>query len=104
MLVWAGIGAQAQYDATFAHYFDLEPGFNPAAVGKQSKLNVTGAYALDFAGFENNPRVMTLAADMPFNFANVFHGAGVQLLNDKCSDIKKSVRSMLISRNCWVEH
>ena len=26
---------------------------------------------------------MTLAADMPFNFANVFHGAGVQLLNDK---------------------
>ena len=83
MLVWAGIGAQAQYDATFAHYFDLEPGFNPAAVGKQSKLNVTGAYALDFAGFENNPRVMTLAADMPFNFANVFHGAGVQLMNDK---------------------
>ena len=38
-----------RYDPSFSHYFDLEPSFNPAAVGKQSKLNVTAAYALDMA-------------------------------------------------------
>ena len=42
---------RAQYDPSYSHYFDMEPSFNPAAVGKQSKLNVTAAYALDMAGF-----------------------------------------------------
>ena len=31
---------RAQYDPSFSHYFDMEPSFNPAAVGKQSKLKV----------------------------------------------------------------
>ena len=75
--------ARAQYDAAFSHYFHLEPAFNPAAVGKQSKLNVTGTYALNLAGFEHNPRVMLLAADLPFRFAGAFHGAGVQVMNDQ---------------------
>ncbi len=46
---------RAQYDPSFSHYFDMEPSFNPAAVGKQSKLNVTAAYALDMAGFNITP-------------------------------------------------
>ena len=52
--LWLVLGfceASAQYDATFSHYFYLEPTFNPAAVGKQSKLNVAGAYAMNMAGF-----------------------------------------------------
>ena len=57
-VVLASVGARAQYDASFSHYWDLEPYFNPAAVGKQSKLNVAGAYAIDMAGFERNPRTM----------------------------------------------
>ena len=75
-------GARAQYDASFSHYWDLEPYFNPAAVGKQPKLNVVGAYAISMAGFENNPRTMYVGADMPFYFIGAYHGAGVSLLND----------------------
>lgn len=74
---------RAQYDASFSHYFDMEPSFNPAAVGKQSKLNVAAAYALDMAGFEHNPRTLYLGADLPFNILNSRHGAGVQLINDQ---------------------
>lgn len=73
----------AQYDVSFAHYFDMEPSFNAASVGKQSKINIVGAYALDFAGYENNPRSMYIAADAPFYLAKAYHGAGVQLLNDE---------------------
>lgn len=75
--------ARAQYDASFSHYWDLEPYFNPAAVGKQPKLNVVGAYAISMAGFENNPRTMYVGADMPFYFIGAYHGAGVSLLNDQ---------------------
>lgn len=89
--LWLVLGfseASAQYDATFSHYFDLEPTFNPAAVGKQPKLNITGAYAMSMAGFENNPRTMVLAADMPFVFAGMNHGAGMQLMNDQIGVFK----------------
>lgn len=75
--------ARGQYDVSFSHYFDMEPSFNPAAVGKQSKLNITAAYAMDMAGFENNPRTMYAAADMPFYVLRSYHGAGVQLFNDQ---------------------
>ena len=72
----------AQQDVSFAHYWALEPSFNPAAVGKYTLLNVTGAYAMSMAGFENNPKTMFVAADMPFYFMNGYHGAGLQLMSD----------------------
>jgi len=74
--------ACAQYDASFAHYWAMEPSFNPATVGKEAKLNVAGAYALQMAGFEHNPRTMYASADMPFYALGSYHGVGVQLLND----------------------
>lgn len=72
----------AQYDPSYAHYFDMETSFNPASAGKDAKLNVTAAYALDLAGFEHNPRTMYAAADMPFRAARMLHGVGVQFQND----------------------
>ncbi len=83
LLVVAVTGAMAQYDVAFSHYFDMEPSFNPAAVGKQTKLNITAAYALDMVGFEHNPQTMYAAADMPFYFLNAYHGVGLQFMNDK---------------------
>ena len=73
---------RAQYDVSFAHYWAMEPSFNPAAVGKEAKLNVTGAYALQMAGFEHNPKTMYAAADMQLYGLGTYHGIGVQLLND----------------------
>lgn len=83
VLLFVVVTARGQYDPSFSHYWDMEPSFNPAAVGKQSKVNVAAAYAMAMAGFENNPKTMYLAADMPFYFLNGYHGTGVQLLNDQ---------------------
>ena len=77
------VGMRGQYDASFAHYWAMETSFNPAAVGKQSKINVTGAYNIGMAGFENNPQTMYAAADMPFYFLKSYHGAGVLFMNDQ---------------------
>lgn len=75
--------SNAQYDVSFSHYFDMETSFNPGAVGKQSKLNINAAYALDFSGYGHNPRTMYLGGDMPFCFNKAYHGVGFQLINDK---------------------
>ena len=80
--VLATVNVCGQYDASFAHYWAMEPSFNPATVGKESKLNVVGAYAIQLAGFEHNPNTMYAAADMPFYALGSYHGVGVQLMND----------------------
>ena len=83
-LLWVSVlGVRAQYDVSFSHYFDMEPSFNPAAVGKESVLNVNIDYAMDLAGFEHNPQTMYAAADVPFYFLKSYHGAGIQFANDK---------------------
>ncbi|MBQ6378471.1 MAG: type IX secretion system membrane protein PorP/SprF [Prevotella sp.] len=82
VLVLVTLVARAQYDVSFSHYWAMEPSFNPAAVGKESKLNIAAAYALQMAGFEHNPNTMYAAADMPFYALKSYHGAGVQFIND----------------------
>jgi type IX secretion system PorP/SprF family membrane protein len=76
------LAANAQYDVSFGHYWAMEPSFNPAAVGKDAKLNFTGAYAIQLAGFEHNPNTMYAAADMPFYALRSYHGVGIQFIND----------------------
>lgn len=73
----------AQQEASFAHYWAMEPSFNPASVGKEPMINAVGAYNMSLAGYEHNPRTMYVAADMPFRFLGALHGVGVQLLNDE---------------------
>ncbi|MBO4316357.1 MAG: PorP/SprF family type IX secretion system membrane protein [Prevotella sp.] len=73
----------AQYDVSFSHYFDLEPSFNPASVGKEAVINATAAYAMDLAGFTHNPQTMYFAGDMPFYALKTYHGVGIQLMSDK---------------------
>lgn len=77
------VGARAQYDVLFSHYYDMETSFNPAAAGKETKLNITAVYAMDMAGFEHNPQTAYVAADMPFLIGRSKHGVGVQFMNDK---------------------
>lgn len=77
------LAVHAQYDPYFSHYFDMQPSFNPAAAGKDTKLNITGTYAMSMAGFENAPQTAFISGDMPFVALKNVHGAGLQLMNDK---------------------
>ena len=78
----AAVTVRAQYDVAFGHYWAMDPSYNPAAVGKEDKLNVAIAYALQMAGFEHNPNTMYAAADMPVYFLKSYHGVGLQFMND----------------------
>ncbi len=83
-LLWLhAVCMMSQQEASFAHYWTMEPSFNPGAAGKESKINIVGAYNMSFAGYEHNPRTMYIAADMPLQFLGAIHGLGVQLMNDE---------------------
>jgi type IX secretion system PorP/SprF family membrane protein len=77
------LSAKAQYDPTFSHYWAMEPSFNPGAIGKEQKINVAIAYAMNLVGFENNPKTMYAGGDMPIYFLKNYHGVGIQLVNDQ---------------------
>ena len=83
LLAVAPWAAHAQYDVPFSHYWAMEPYFNPGSVGKESKLNIAAAYAMNFVGFENSPKTMYLSGDLPFVMLNSTHGVGLQLVNDQ---------------------
>lgn len=82
-LTLVAMDARGQYDPYFSHYFDMQPSVNPAAAGKEPKLNITGAYAMSMAGFENAPQTALISGDMPFVALKNIHGAGLQLMSDK---------------------
>ena len=82
MVLLTAVTMRAQQDVSFGHYWAMEPSFNPGSVGKEDKLNVAVAYAMQFAGFEHNPKTMYAAGDMPFYGLGTYHGVGLQLLND----------------------
>ena len=76
------LAVRAQYDPSFSHYWAMETSFNPAAAGKETKMNVAGAYNMTLTGFEHSPRTMYIGADLPFYFLGSYHGAGIQIMND----------------------
>lgn len=83
ILTLTPIKVSAQYDVYFAHYFDMQTSFNPAAAGKEAKMNISAAYAMDFAGYKHNPQTAFISADMPFQALGTQHGTGILLMNDK---------------------
>lgn len=82
LLFVACLQARAQYDPSFSHYWAMQTAYNPAAVGKQDKINITAAYNMSMVGFKHNPNTMYASADMPFYMLGGYHGVGARFMND----------------------
>lgn len=83
LLLWLPMVVVAQNDVQFSDYTRLRSYYNPAVSGSDGKLNVAGAYSMQFVGFDHAPATMYLGADLPVFFIGPRHGAGVSLLSDK---------------------
>ena len=83
LLLMACLEATAQYDPSFSHYWAMETSYNPAAIGKQDKINITGAYNMTLTGFRHNPKTMYFSGDLPFYFIGGYHGVGGQCMSDQ---------------------
>lgn len=82
LLVVTCLEVHAQYDPSFSHYWAMQTAYNPAAVGKQEKINVNVAYNMSLVGFKHNPTTMYASGDMPFQLMGTSHGVGLRFIND----------------------
>ena len=74
---------RAQQDPAFLHYWQLEPQFNPAAVGRLPQLSINAAYQSHAAGFEDGGSTMYAGADMAFQIGKTNHGVGASFQRDE---------------------
>ena len=80
LCVWP---AAAQYDPAFAHYWELEPQYNPAAVGRSPQLSLNMAYQAHATGFEDAGSTMYAGADIALQLGRTRHGLGAVFQNDE---------------------
>lgn len=84
--LWAWCGGaylHAQQDPAFAHYWEMEPQFNPAAAGRSPQLSINAAYQTHATGFEDAGGTMYAGADMAFVIGRTRHGVGAVFQNDE---------------------
>ena len=81
-LLFVSINLYAQYDAHFSHYWAVENLYNPAAMNKNSKLNITGSYAMQMLGYTNAPGSMYFGANTVLPFDRARHSGAVILMNE----------------------
>ena len=78
-----GFQSWAQQDPAFVHYWQMEPQFNPAAVGRIPQLSITAALQSHASGYENAGSTLYAGADMAFQIGRTRHGVGVLFQNDE---------------------
>lgn len=83
LVLTATLTAEAQQDPAFVHYWQIEPQFNPAAVGREACISINAAYQSHASGFEDAGGTMYAGADMAFRVGRTRHGVGVVFQNDE---------------------
>lgn len=76
------IRLQAQTDAHFTHFVEVENFYNPAAMNRNGRTNVTGSLSMQMAGYTNAPVTMFIGANMPVPLGKYKNSLGVGLLNE----------------------
>ncbi len=73
---------QAQSDAHFTHFREVENFYNPAAMNRDNRLNVTGSIAMQMVGYTNAPVSMYIGANTAIPFGRLRNSVGVGLFNE----------------------
>lgn len=83
LLLGTALDAAAQQDPGFAHYWELEPQYNPATVGRSDQMTINASYQTHAVGYKDAGGTMYAGADMAFQLGKTRHGVGVVFQNDQ---------------------
>ncbi len=81
--LWPTAPVRAQQEPEYAHYFELEPQYNPAAVGKTEQMLINAAYQSHATGYDDAGGTMLLSANTAFRIGGTRHGVGALFQNDE---------------------
>lgn len=76
------VGIQAQSDAHFAHFSEVENFYNPAAMNRNTRMNVTGSLSMQMVGYTNAPVSMYIGAHTVVPFGKLRNSVGAGLFNE----------------------
>lgn len=76
------VRVQAQSDAHFTHFREVENFYNPAAMNRNTRMNVVGSLAMQMAGYTNAPVSMYIGANTAVPFGKMRNSLGVGLYNE----------------------
>ncbi len=75
-------GIKAQSDAHFTHFREVENFYNPAAMNRDSRMNVTGSLSMQMAGYTNAPVSMYIGANTQLPFGKRRNALGAAMYNE----------------------
>lgn len=74
----------SQFEAQQSQYMFHMPTFNPATVGENQMINVSGQHRIQWIGMPGAPQTTYFTINAPFKMGEkVTHGLGIKFLNDK---------------------
>ena len=73
---------QAQFDAHFTHFSEVENFYNPAAMNRNTRMNVVGSLAMQMAGYTHAPVSMYIGAHTAVPFGKMRNSVGAGLFNE----------------------
>ena len=82
---------QAQWDASFSHYWAVKGAYNPAFAGETAAIRTTALYQYQWAGIDNAPQRVVLTADMPVAFLQRRHGAGIVAYSEQLGSLRNTL-------------
>ncbi len=78
------MSAYSQFDAQLSQYMFNQASFNPAAIGENGMVNVTGQHRIQWVGMPGAPQTTYFTINAPFKQGEKLnHGLGIKFLNDK---------------------
>lgn len=73
----------AQFDGQVSQYMLNSPGFNPAAIGREGMLDITGQHRLQWIGMPNGGSTTWFNLHTPLKFGDDKHRIGLRFGNDR---------------------
>lgn len=80
----------AQWEAPFSQYWEVKEYFNPSFAGSANYIKTTALYRYQWAGISNSPQQIVINANMPFQFMNHQHGAGITFHTNNIGSLKNT--------------
>ena len=74
----------SQFEAQMSQYMFHSPTFNPASLGENQMINVSGQHRIQWIGMPGAPQTTYFTVNAPFKSGEkVTHALGIKFLNDK---------------------
>ncbi|MDX9748789.1 MAG: type IX secretion system membrane protein PorP/SprF [Paludibacter sp.] len=83
ILLFTRLTLVAQFDGQVSQYMLNAPGFNPAAIGREGMLDVTGQHRLQWIGMPNGGTTTWFNLHTPLKIGDDKHRVGIRFGNDR---------------------